>query len=398
MALGVLALCTLISTVSRGVTDCFAVFLLPIGREFGVDRASITGVQSIYLLVLGTMSPLAGIVFDRLGPRACYALGLALFGGACIAAGSATAAWHVQLAIGLGGASGATLIGTLPAASLLSRWFQTRLQSAVSAMYASMGAGMLAFAPLTQWLIDLAGWRSAYRTLGGMTLVLLAIVLALPWRRIAAGAASVAGRRSTAPAGAAGWNVRAALRAPAFWTLFGVLFCTSVSTYSVSVQLVAYLVESGFAPLRAASVFGTVGLVSIVGMLGTGALAERIGERRVAMLSYGATILGVGALALVSHGPSTLALAAYVLLFGTMQGSRGPLVAVLSARQFAGPSQARIYGAILFGMGSGGALGSWASGALYDLTGSYLGGFALSAAAAACGLALFLRVPEAARR
>jgi hypothetical protein len=44
-------------------------------------------------------------------------------------------------------------------------------------------------------------------------------------------------------------------------------------------------------------------------------------------------------------------------------------------------------------MGTGGALGSWGSGALYDLTGHYLAGFALSAAGAACGLALFLIVP-----
>ncbi len=392
-ALGVLALCTIISTVSRGVTDCFAVFLLPIGQSFDVDRATVVGVQSIYFVVLGLMSPVAGMVFDRLGPRTCYALGLGLFGASCVLAGTATAAWQVQLLIGVGGATGATLVGTLPAASLISRWFSTRLQSAVSVMYASMGAGMLAFAPLTQALIDLWGWRGAYRSLGGLMLLMLAVVLVLPWRRIAAGSSAVAGRRAAASVGTADWDTRRALRSPAFWTMFGVLFCTSVSTYSVTVQLVAYLVESGIPPLRAASVFGALGLLSIIGMLGTGALAERVGERRVAMLSYGATILGVAALALMPQLPQGPALGAFVLLFGGMQGSRGPLVAVLSSRQFGGPSQARIYGLILVGMGTGGALGSWASGALFDLTRSYLPAFALSAAGAACGLALFLRVP-----
>ena len=76
-----------------------------------------------------------------------------------------------------------------------------------------------------------------------------------------------------------------------------------------------------------------------------------------------------------------------------MQGSRGPLVAVLSSRNFAGGRQTGIYGAVLFGMGMGGALGSWGSGVLYDLTGGYLASFVFSASGAACGMLLFLTVP-----
>jgi predicted MFS family arabinose efflux permease len=101
----------------------------------------------------------------------------------------------------------------------------------------------------------------------------------------------------------------------------------------------------------------------------------------------------VAALAALGHSHAMVMVVIFVLLFGTMQGSRGPLVAVLSARNFAGGRQTGIYGAVLFGMGMGGALGSWGSGALYDLTGGYYGGFALSAAGAACGLLLFVTVP-----
>ena len=199
--------------------------------------------------------------------------------------------------------------------------------------------------------------------------------------------------RSAAAVGATEWNIPRAIRTPVFWALFGVMFFTSLSTYAVMVQLVAYLVESGVTPIRAASIFGLVGMVSIVGMIGAGMLAERIGEVRVAMLSYGATIAGTAALALVSQSTTMAFIGAFVLLFGTMQGSRGPLVATLSARHFAGGRQGGIYGAILIGMGTGGALGAWGSGVLFDLTGHYLAGFALSAFGAACGLALFLTVP-----
>jgi len=385
----------LISLVSRGVGETFAIFLLPISREFNVDRAALTGIYSVYMLGLGFVAPVAGMIFDRLGARICYALGLGLYGLACELAASATALWQLYVLVGFGCAIGASMIGMVPASSLVSRWFAARLPTAMGILSASLGTGIFLFAPLAQSLIDRLGWRGAYSTLGWGIFVAMAIVLVLPWGRISAGSPDVMRARQAASSavGATEWNLPRALRTPVFWALFAVMFFTSLSTYAVMVQVVAYLVESGMTPLRAAAVFGAVGMVSIAGMIGAGMLAERIGEVKVAMISYGSTIAGTATLAAVSLSDTTTMVTMFVLLFGTMQGSRGPLVATLSARNFAGGRQSGIYGGILFGMGTGGALGSWGSGALFDLTGNYLSGFALSAAGAACGLILFLTVP-----
>jgi len=138
---------------------------------------------------------------------------------------------------------------------------------------------------------------------------------------------------------------------------------------------VAYLVDCGFSPIQAATIYGVAGMASIAGIIVSSMLAEKMGELRVAIISYSLTIGGLVALALVSKIPSLAVIAVFVLLFGTMQGSRGPLVAVLSTRNFAGGRQTGIYGAVLIGMGLGGALGSWGSSFLYDLTGGYLASF-----------------------
>jgi len=397
-ALGVLSLCTLINLASRGVCETFAIFLLPIGAEFAADRAALTGIYATYMLALGLMSPVAGTVIDRLGARVCCALGLGTFGLAFVLAGSASALWQLYLLIGLGGAVGASMTGTIPASSLASRWFHARLPTAMGVLSAALGTGILIFAPLAQALIARMGWRDAYRSLGGFLLLVLAVVMLMPWRRIAAGSPEVVRLRAAAASGAPAWTLARALRTPVFWSLFGVMFCTSLSTYAINVQLVAYLVDSGIGALRAASVYGLVGMLSIVGMIAAGVVSERIGELRFAAFSYGSTIVGIAALALVGWWPSALPIGAFALLFGSMQGSRGPLVAVLSARNFAGGRQSGIYGAVLFGMGMGGALGSWGSGALFDLTGGYRAGMLLGAMGAVCGLALFLRVPGQAGR
>ncbi|MFZ9406996.1 MAG: MFS transporter, partial [Burkholderiaceae bacterium] len=332
-----------------------------------------------------------GIV--RLGPRWCYQIGLAVFAGSAWWAGSATALWHLYVLLGIGGAIGASLLGMVPAASLASRWFDARLPTAMGTISASLGVGILLFAPLAQVLIASLGWRGAYHGLGWALSGALILIALLPWKRFAAGAPAVMQARRERVAKHSPWTIALALRTHTFWGLFGIMFFTSLSTYALNVQLVAYLVASGLPALQAATVYGAMGMVSIAGMIGAGLLAERIGEVRVAVLSYGGTIAGVASLACLSAQQVFWPLAGFIALFGTMQGSRGPLVAVLSARKFGG-TQSGIYGGVLVGMGTGGALGAWGSGLLFDLTGGYLGGFALSAFGALCGLGLFVTLPE----
>jgi MFS family permease len=396
-AVGVLALCTVMNILSRGIGDSFAVFLLPVAREFDAERASLTGVYSTYMLVLGLMSPVAGWAIDRLGPRRCYGVGLALFGATCALASQVHSVWQLYLLTGVFGAIGGSLIGSVTASSLASRWFSTRLPTAMGILSAALGTGMLLIAPLAQWLVEHLGWRGAYQVLGVGLLALWVPLMLLPWRVIAAGTPAAPGARAPGSAAATPWTHARALRTPLFWSLTGILFFTAISTYAISVQLVACLIESGFSPMQAASTYGLVGMLSIVGMLGAGALAERFGERRVALLSYSATIAGLAMLALAARHASLILIGAFVVLFGTMQGSRGPLVAVLAARNFPG-AMGRVYGMVMLGMGAGAAIGSWASGTLYDLTGGYVAGFGLSAACAIAGLAIFWTIPALADR
>lgn len=389
MGLAVLAVCTAMNFLSRGVSDAYAVFLLPLEREFGADRAALTGVYSAYMLAHGLAAPLVGMAYDRLGPRVVYAGGIVCYGAAYVLAGAIGALWQLYLLVGLAGGVAAAAIGMVPASGLVSRWFRARLPMAMGVLYASLGTGILLFAPFTQALIDALGWRGAYRALGAGLLVLLPLLLIPPWRRMAAGHPDYAASGVRRTAQGAAWTLSRALGTAAFWALFGVMFVTSLSTYAINVQVVAYLVELGFAPLRAASVYGFVGMLSVVGMLGAGVAAGRFGERAVATFAYLCSIAGIGALALLQTTPSQVLLIAFVALFGTVAGSRGPLVAVLSARLFAGGGMGAIYGAIVLGLGLGGAVGSWGVGVLHDLTGGYSAGFALGAAGAAAGIAIF---------
>ncbi len=386
----VVALCFVFNFIGRGVGDTYMVFLLPLGAEFGWHRSQMTSVYSVLMVVSGLASPLVGLVFERYGPRVLYAAGLALMGTAYLLAGHASTLWHFYLCVGLLGGLGASAIGMVPAASLISRWFEHRISTAIGLAYAGFGCGALLIVPLAQSLIDTRGWRSAYQALGGTLLVLLPLSLLLPWRAIRAGRAGVdalspppplpAALRATPPPVAAGRSspVRAALRERRVWLLVQVMFFTAAGIYLIVVQSVAYLVDIGFTPLQAAGAFGSAGMLSVLGVSASGWLSDRYGHKRAASVSFSGTFLGTLVLFALSYQSSHWLLAAYVLLFGICQGARGPVVASLSARLFPGPGQAAIYGTIYACMSVGSGLGALLSGVLHDLTGGYRASFLLA--------------------
>lgn len=380
-AFAVLFLCFAFNMVGRGVADSYIVFLLPLGAEFGWNRSAVSSVYSIYLVVTGLAATLTGILFDRWGPRLVYPLGLAILGAGYLLAGSLTRLWQFQLCVGVMGGLGVSALGMIPASSLLRRWFRHNLSTAIGIAYAGFGSGTLVIVPLAQYLIGAFGWRDAYRLLGTGLLVLLPLALLLPWRRLAAAPAPPA--RTPSPAGEAspaGPTLRSAVRSRAYWSLVQVFFFTALAMFTLIVQVVAYLVDLGYAPLEAAGAYGLVGFLSVIGMIASGWLADRIGARATATLSYALTALGILALLGLALSPSPWLLAAFVLLFGITQGARGPIVSSLAARLFPGPGFATIFGTIFATMSLGSGLGSWMSGMLHDLTGGYAASLAFSLA------------------
>ena len=87
-----IALTFVMNTIGRGVSETFAVFLLPVETGLGLTRAEISGTYSVYMLAYGFSAPFAGQLIDRFGARATYAFGLLSLGLGYLAGGSATGA------------------------------------------------------------------------------------------------------------------------------------------------------------------------------------------------------------------------------------------------------------------------------------------------------------------
>jgi MFS family permease len=391
-ALNVLALCFALSVLGRGLGESFTVFLLPISESFGWDRAQAVSVYSLAALAGGLASPLVGRLFDRSGPRIVYSLGLALLGGAFLVAAYAQRLWQFQISLGLCVGFGIAFIGNVPNSILLGRWFGPRLPTAMAVVYSATGAGVLVLLPLSQVLIDHFGWRGAYRIFGCTALILMLPLLLLPWRLFSTGSPNLA-KSAAADFVDEGWTLPSAMRHHAFWALFSTFFFTAIGMYSLAAQVVAYLIDAGFPPLQAATAWGFSGVVLLFGMLGISWLDGIIGRRPSVLFSYALSIAGIVMLWLLQWYPNFWLLTGFVVCFGSMIGSRGPLLTATAMKIFRGEQVGTIYGAIAIGSGLGSAFGSWSGGLIHDWSHSYNLLIAFALVSVLLGMIPFLVVP-----
>jgi MFS family permease len=162
----------------------------------------------------------------------------------------------------------------------------------------------------------------------------------------------------------------------------------SFATQTLLVHQVAYLVDHGVSALAAASVVGVVGLASVAGKTGWGALSDRFGRELAYTLAFACVLASVGALVVAGARPSPVLPYVYAVLIGLGYAATAPLTPAVASDLFGGPRFPRIFGVLHATNSFGGAVGVWTAGYIFDVTGSYALGLWVTALTAVCAPAL----------
>lgn len=398
-AAGVLFFCFLLGMTGRGLFDSFVVMLRPLDQSHDWTRDQLTAIYAIAMACWGLGAPLAGVIFDRAGPRPVYLLGITVAAAGLMLASTDWGLWSFYLGHGIAVGTSTALLGTVTHAALVSRWFDKGRGTAMGLVHSSMGIGVLLFSPGTQLLIDQFGWQGAYR---GLTVIGLAIVLPIalfaPWNRFMQGHPDIAAASASAVNKAHYNSLAEAIRGWRFWALSWVYSMTGMGIYVAVTQLVDYFQTLGVSAVEAALIYGVAGALAPVGMIAFGLIADRVGRLRAATLSYGLTLLAYLGFVLLDGQFSTGLLYGSALCLGLTLGSRGPMISELGSRTFQGPAFGRIYGVVLAFGGAGGGLGAWLGGFIHDATGGHIALFHVGAVILIAAGAPFVLFAWAARR
>lgn len=163
-------------TMAIGVTarTAFSLLLPPLIDEFGWDRGLVAGAFSFGFLVSATLSPIAGRIMDRYGPRIVIESGVCLMAGGLLMAPAIAKPWQLYATLGVLVGSGANLMSFTAQSLFLPNWFLRRRGLAISIAFSGVGVGAIVLLPWLQMIIGQHGWRASCQALG--LLVLFALV------------------------------------------------------------------------------------------------------------------------------------------------------------------------------------------------------------------------------
>ena len=164
--------------IASGLYFSFPIFFVAFLDDFGWSRGATAAAFSISSIVQGLLSPVVGMLVDRVGPRRVMLAGAFVLGVSCLLASRVDSLWSLYLVQGVLAAAGVCAVSWVPSGALIAGWFASRRGSMMGLAFSGMGAGVLVMGPLAQWLIAGHGWRAAYLVLGAGT---LAVLLPLVW-------------------------------------------------------------------------------------------------------------------------------------------------------------------------------------------------------------------------
>ena len=365
-----LCVTTLLVVIGSSGMYVVSVVLPQIQSEFGIDRSAASMPYAATMAGLGVGGLLMGRLADRFGVFVPTVLGAICIGAGYVLAGLSPGAGTFTLASGvLIGALGASATFS-PLMADASLWFVRRRGVAVSISASGLYLGGAIWPPIAQRAVEAWGWRSCYIALGVFCIASM-LPLAMTLRRRppshatgAEGAGESAWPHSERPLGLSPRALETML------CVAGMACCVAMAMPQV--HILAYCTDLGFGPARGAEMMSLMLGFGIVSRLLSGWIADRIGGLRT--LAVGSLLQGIALLLFLPFDGLT-DLYVISVLFGLFQGGIVPSYALI-VREYFPPSQAgtRVAAAItatMFGM----ALGGWASGVIFDLTGSYRAAF-----------------------
>ncbi len=340
----------------------------PLESEFGWSRSLVTLSMTVIAVVTTPLSPVAGALADRFGARKvavpCLAANGLAFAGLALMTG---ASW---LWIAAWAAYGFTQLGirSMIWTSAISGAFTASRGLAIAVVMGGVAVAQTIVPPLTRWLTDEHGWRSAFAVIGlgwGGAAFALGLLFFFDLRKRVAKAEP--GEAIAASAG--GYAPGQALRDPRMLRVAFAIMLQSLIVSAYMVHIVPLLGELGMSRAQAAAIAGSVGFAGFAGQLVTGSLADRWRGSWLPVTSF--LLPGFGYL-LLWYGTGSIALITLgVLIAGYASGATMNMAAYLSSRYAGVRHFGAIFGLISAAMGLTAGTSPLLLAQLYDATGSY---------------------------
>ena len=361
--------------------------IVPLEKEFGWSRATISFAVGVNILLYGLIGPFAATMMDSFGVRRMMLGGLTLIGLGVALTPLMEQSWQLVVLWGFIVGSGCGVIANVLAATIAARWFTARRGLVMGLLTSSAAAGQLLFLPLFAAIISAYGWRTMALVLAAIALVMLVPVARLMRDRpedIGLNAYGEAPGTVVAPRAPPGNPIRVAftalgsgMRSRDFWLLGGSFFVCGASTNGlIGTHLVAACTDHGITEVAAAGMLGMMAVFNFAGATGSGWLSDRMDNRVLLAIYY--ALRGMSLLVLPYAFDSFYMLGLFIVFYGLDWIATVPPTVKLTANAFGRDNTGLMFGWISAIHQLGGASAAYFAGVIRVDMGNYTQAFIIS--------------------
>ncbi|HYA17919.1 MAG TPA: OFA family MFS transporter [Bryobacteraceae bacterium] len=377
--------------IAFGSYYTWSVFVPALEKEFHWTRTQTSLVPTIDMVMLSVMFIVAGVLQNRIGPRAVALIGGLIFSGGLFLAsfteslGMLYLTWGLMVGIGCG-------FGYLTPLTVGSRWYPNHRGLVNGLAVGLFAAGSGIFGPLAGAVVEHSGWRFCFRLLAGIFFV-STMVGAFMMKEPPVGYRGPAGhaaKKGKPVVLAPDLTTSTVLRQPAFYVLWLAYMMGTTAGSMVISQLVPFGRLAGL-DARAAAFAITVGAAgSASGRFLSGWMSDHFGRVRTVAAILVTSAIATPSLYVLQHEIAAF----YVFLFFVYYcyGTQLAVYPALSGDFWGTRYLATNYGALMLAWGFAGVTGPQLGSRVFQATGSYEYAFFGAAALALAGLALLATV------
>ena len=330
---------------------CMGLYTATFEDVFGAPRAQINLIETCLTVATNLLSPVAGILIDRWSIRHLMIIGMVAMGLGLLILSQAGTLFQVWVVWASLIPLGVLLIGAIPSAALVSRWFIRRRGLALGLTATGSSLGGFLVPPLMTWLFLEWDWRTGLQVGACICFAVIPIFfwllrnepadLGLSGEPNEASANSSKHTAETITADAGDWGIPQLLRSQIFWLQMIVSGSLLAVTLGMLANLSLHAKDLGVTGQSTAVLYSIIAICSFSGKALTGYLMDRFGIQRCGYLIC--AFLSSGLMILLSvQNYSGLVAGAFVMGLG--YGGVVPLWTNMPARAFGAGSVGRALG------------------------------------------------------
>ncbi len=360
-----------IQAIAWGTFQTFGIFFKPLLAEFGWLRATISGANSLSFFVHGLVGIIAGSLNDRFGPKIIMATCGFFFGLGLLLMSQVNSIWQLYLFYGVIIGIGVSAVDVVLLSTIV-RWFVKKRGIMSGVVKVGTGLGLLVMPLVASRLISAYGWRDSYIVLGILPLVSIIPLSQLLQRdpgkmgQLPDGEEQIT--TGSLDSAEQGLSLREAIHTRQFWVVCATYLMITFFSTTIMVHIAPHAMDIGISAANAAGIISTIGGASIAGRLVMGYASDRVGNKLALVICF---LISIPALVWLQLAGELWMLYLFGAIYGFSHGGFFAIMSPVVAWLFGTRSQGAILGAVIFIGTTGGAIGPFLAGYIFDITHTY---------------------------